>query len=72
MGPAFVKRCKDNTPHGKIQNLGFKIQNYFFPRGQHMKIDGAIRIISAHEGKISVKSKQNEFTAFKVVLPKEI
>lgn len=29
-------------------------------------------IISAHKGKISVKSKENEFTAFKVVLPKEI
>ncbi len=29
-------------------------------------------IISAHKGKISVKSKQNEFTTFKVVLPKEI
>ncbi len=29
-------------------------------------------IISAHKGKISVKSRQNEFTAFKVVLPKEI
>ncbi len=29
-------------------------------------------IISAHKGKISVKSKQNEFTSFKVVLPKEI
>lgn len=29
-------------------------------------------IISAHKGKISVTSKQNEFTAFKVVLPKEI
>lgn len=29
-------------------------------------------IISAHKGKISVKSKENEFTAFKVILPKEI
>ncbi len=29
-------------------------------------------IISAHKGKISVKSKQNEFTTFKVELPKEI
>lgn len=28
-------------------------------------------IISAHKGTISVKSKENEFTAFKVVLPKE-
>lgn len=28
-------------------------------------------IISAHKGKISVKSKENEFTAFKVILPKE-
>ncbi len=29
-------------------------------------------IISAHKGKISVKSKENQFTTFKVVLPKEI
>lgn len=29
-------------------------------------------IISAHKGKILVKSKENEFTAFKIILPKEI
>lgn len=29
-------------------------------------------IVSAHKGKILVKSKENEFTAFKIILPKEI
>ena len=29
-------------------------------------------IVSAHGGKISVMSKENQFTAFKVLLPKEI
>ena len=29
-------------------------------------------IVSAHKGKISVTSKENEFTTFKIILPKEI
>jgi signal transduction histidine kinase len=30
------------------------------------------KIVSAHKGKILVTSKENEFTAFKIILPKEI
>ncbi len=64
-------KVKDNGI-GIDDDVVDKIFNPFFttkPKGSGLGLAVVYRIISAHEGKIGVKSKKGEFTEFQIKLP---